>query len=316
MSVFTMLQRPELEAFLTGFGLGRLHSFRGIAEGAENSNFFVSLDAGEYVLTLVERGDSEALPFVLQLLERLHLAGLPVPFAIPDKQGAMQLQLAGKPALLQPRLPGKHILQPNPGHCAEVGKVLARLHLATHAEPIVHAPERGLPWMLEQGRQLQQRLAGSSRHLLHDSLQEVQHLQDAWPKLPQANLHADLFRDNVLFDGPHLSGIIDFYNACSGPMLYDLAIALNDWCSLADGSLDGKLARAMLAGYASLRPFSQAEGMHWASMLRVACLRFWLSRLLAAGTPGSAGVQIKAPAELEQRLRLRGQVALQLPLAL
>ena len=316
MSVFTAIQRPQLEKFLLSFDLGRLHSFRGIAEGTENSNFFVSLDSGEYVLTLVERGEQADLPFAVNLLEQLHQAGLPVPFAIRDLQGQALQQLAGKPALLQPRLAGKHILQPNAQHCAEVGKMLARMHLATCGQILEHPTDRGLPWMLANAAELAQQLPDASQQLLDSTLQDVQELQAYWTKLPQANLHADLFRDNVLFDGPHLSGLIDFYNACSGPMLYDVAIAMLDWCAASDGSLDARLMQAMLAAYAGLRPFTQAEELHWPAMLRVACLRFWLSRLLAALSPGQPGVHIKAPEEFEQRLQQLQGATLNLPLAL
>ena len=316
MSVFTDVQRPELEQFLLAFGLGHLHGFRGIAEGTENSNFFVSLDAGEFVLTLVERGEQADLPFTIRLLDRLHAAGLPVPFAVRDQQDHALLQLAGKPALLQPRLPGKHVLQPNAHHCAAVGTALARMHLATRGQVLEHPSDRGLAWMLAQGTELANQLAGDNLTLLNEALQEVRELQQPWSRLPQANLHADLFRDNVLFDGPHLSGMIDFYNACSGPMLYDVAIATSDWCSAADGVLDGRRVRAMLAAYAGLRPFTQAEELHWPALLQVACLRFWLSRLLAARTPSQAGVQIKEPQEFEQRLLQLRQVQLNLPMAL
>ena len=316
MSVFTAVERPALESFLLCFELGRLHDFHGIAEGTENSNFFVSLDAGEYVLTLVERGDHADLPFTVELLERLHQAGLPVPFALRNDQGQAIQQLAGKPALLQPRLPGKHVLQPNAHHCAEVGQILARMHLATRQQLIEHPSDRGLAWMLAQGAGLGSRLPASGRQLLDATLEDVRALQPYWSKLPQANLHADLFRDNVLFDGPHLSGMIDFYNACSGPMLYDVAIAVSDWCSNCDGALDQRLLRAMLAGYAGLRPFTQIEELHWPAVMRVACLRFWLSRLLAARQPDQAGVQIKPPAEVEQRLLLLRNARLDLPMAL
>ena len=316
MSVFTALQRPELEDFLQSFALGRLLTYQGIAEGAENSNFFVSLDSGDYVLTLVERGERCNLPFTVTLLERLHKAGLPVPFAVRDKRGQALLELAGKPALLQPRLPGKHILQPNRAHCAEVGRALARMHLATRKQLMEHPPERGLHWMLEQGQQLAAEVSASQLELLSSALLDAEALETLWYELPQANLHADLFRDNVLFDGPHLSGMIDFHNACSGPMLYDLAIALNDWCSKESGTLDPRLARAMLAAYGGQRPFTQAEALHWPALLRVACLRFWLSRLLAARVPVSAGVQIKAPQEFELCLRQRRQSIQPLPMAL
>ena len=230
MSVVTPLERHELEAFVEPYRLGRLKGFQGIAAGSENSNFFISLDGGEFVLTLIERGPSADLPFFIALLERLHQAGLPVPYALPTSSGESLRQLAGKPALLQPRLHGKHLDQPNAHHCAEIGSWLARLHLATRDNILERRSDRGLDWMLEEGRLLALELHDEQLPLLRDSLHEVGELQARILALPRANLHADLFRDNALFDGNRLAGVIDFYNACSGPMLYDLAITVNDWC--------------------------------------------------------------------------------------
>lgn len=317
MSVFTPLERAELEAFLAPYGLGRLLDFQGIAAGVENSNYFISLEQGEFVLTLIERGPLADLPFFLQLLERLHQAQLPVPFAIATTQGETLRQLAEKPALLQPRLPGKHVLQPNAQHCAEIGRWLARLHTTTQREPLERASDRGLAWMLEEGPLQAMQLEGDALQLLRLALEDARELSAHLPQLPRANLHADLFRDNALFDGNHLSGVIDFYNACSGPMLYDLAIALNDWCLDEQDGLDPQLTQALLGAYAALRPFTRTEASAWPLMLRVACLRFWLSRLIAASQPAQPGVQIKPPAEFQQRLQLRReQPAPSLPLAL
>ncbi len=316
MSVFTPLARAELAEFLAGYDLGRLKDFQGIPGGTENSNFFVSLDGGEFVLTLVERGERADLPFCLALLERLHQAGLAVPYAVPDRQGERLRQLAGKPALLQPRLAGKHVQTANPHHCAEVGSWLARLHLATAPQPLQHPSDRGLDWMLREGPQLALPLAEPELSRLRGVLSEIDRLGARIERLPQANLHADLFRDNVLFDGPHLAGVIDFYNACSGAMLYDLAIALNDWCSLSSGQLDGARGRALLAAYARLRPFTAAEAELWPSLQRIACLRFWLSRLIAASQALQPGVLVKDPGEFSRRLAWRLHNDLPLPLAL
>jgi homoserine kinase type II len=193
---------------------------------------------------------------------------------------------------------------------------LARLHLSTREQILERSSDRGLDWMLREGPLQALHLQDKQLPLLRDSLAEVAEQQAHILALPRANLHADLFRDNLMFDGPHLSGVIDFYNACSGPMLYDVAITLNDWCSTASGSLDLSRARALLAAYASLRPFHPAEAELWPCMLRIACLRFWLSRLIAARQPTALGVQVKNPDEFCQRLLQRQQVHLPLPLAL
>ncbi|HLD68892.1 MAG TPA: homoserine kinase [Pseudomonas sp.] len=316
MSVFTPLERGELEVFLEPYGLGRLLDFQGIAAGSENSNFFVSLEQGEFVLTLIERGPSADLPFFIELLDVLHAADLPVPYALRTHSGEALRELAGKPALLQPRLAGKHIDQPNAHHCSEVGSLLARLHLATRERVLERQSDRGLDWMLREGPTLALQLPEAELPLLRDALLEIAALKPRILKLPRANLHADLFRDNVLFDGPHLAGLIDFYNACSGPMLYDLAIALNDWCSDQSGRLDAPRARALLGAYATLRPFTPAEAELWPAMLRIACVRFWLSRLIAADSFAGQQVLIHDPAEFQRRLAQRQQVELPLPFAL
>ncbi|WP_457788368.1 homoserine kinase [Pseudomonas sp. PL-6] len=316
MSVFTPLERHELEVFLAPYGLGRLRDFQGIAAGSENSNFFVSLEQGEYVLTLVERGPVADLPFFIELLDVLHDAGLPVPYALRTEDGQALRSLAEKPALLQPRLAGKHVHAANAHHCQEVGSLLAHIHLATRERPLERRSDRGLDWMLAEGPSLALRLPEAELPLLRDALAEIAALKARILALPRANLHADLFRDNVLFDGNHLAGVIDFYNACSGPMLYDLAICLNDWCSHEDGSLDGPRARALLGAYAALRPFTAAEAELWPAMLRIACVRFWLSRLIAAESFAGQEVLIHDPGEFQRRLAQRQRVELALPFAL
>ncbi|AIR88955.1 homoserine kinase [Pseudomonas cremoricolorata] len=316
MSVFTPVTRPELETFVAPYRLGRLLDFQGIAAGTENSNFFVSLEQGEFVLTLIERGPSEDMPFFIELLDVLHEADMPVPYALRDADGNALRELCGKPALLQPRLSGKHIKTPNNQHCAQVGELLAHIHLATRERIITRRTDRGLEWMLSAGSELAADLEAAPRQLLDQALVEIDAHKAQILGLPQANLHADLFRDNVMFEGSHLTGVIDFYNACSGPMLYDIAITLNDWCSGADGSIDLPRAQALLAAYAALRPFTASEAELWPVMLRVACVRFWLSRLIAAKSFAGMDVMIHDPSEFEVRLAQRQQVALHLPFAL
>lgn len=316
MSVFTPLERHELEAFLAPYGLGRLIDFQGIAAGTENSNFFISLESGEYVLTLIERGPRDDMGFFIALLDVLHDAGLPVPYAVRTADGQAVGELAGLPALLQPRLSGSHVAQPNPHHCHEVGELLARLHLATRDETILRPSDRGLDWMLAEGPLQALRLDDDACHLLKAALEEIVRLRPRLGQLPEANLHGDLFHDNVLFDGNFLSGVIDFYNACSGPMLYDLAIAANDWCAEPGGQFDPHRLQALLAGYAALRPFSAAEAELWPAMLRIACVRFWLSRLIAAEAFAGQDVLIKDPEEYRRLLQARQTVPVGLPFAL
>jgi len=173
MSVFTPVTRPELETFLAPYELGRLLDFQGIAAGTENSNFFVSLEQGEFVLTLIERGPSEDMPFFIELLDTLHGADMPVPYAIRDRDGNGLRELCGKPALLQPRLSGKHIKAPNNQHCAQVGELLAHIHLATREHIIERRTDRGLDWMLASGAELLPRLTAEQAALLQPALDEI-----------------------------------------------------------------------------------------------------------------------------------------------
>ncbi len=316
MSVFTPLARPELETFLAPYGLGRLLDFQGIAAGSENTNFFISLEQGEFVLTLVERGPIQEMPFFIELLDVLHEADLPVPYALRTTGGIALRELAGKPALLQPRLAGKHVKQANAQHCVQVGELLGHLHVATKDNMIKRKTDRGLDWMQGEGAKLLPHLDSAAQELLQRALDEIVAQKTRILALPRANIHADLFRDNAMFEGTHLTGLIDFYNACSGPMLYDVAIALNDWCSDAEGVLDGQRARALLGAYAALRPFTAAEAELWPTILRVACVRFWLSRLIAAETFAGQDVLIHDPMEFQRYLAQRQHVSVALPFAL
>ena len=316
MSVFTQLARPELETFLAPYGLGRLLDFQGIAAGSENTNYFISLEKGEYVLTLVERGPVDEMPFFIQLLDVLHDADLPVPYALRTLDGQALRELKGKPALLQPRLAGKHIREANAQHCAQVGELLGHLHVATRGKVLERKTDRGLDWMLAEGPALKKDLTTDAARLLQLALDEISERKAQILALPRANLHGDLFRDNAMFEGTHLTGLIDFYNACSGPMLYDVAIALNDWCADDAGQIDAPRARALLGAYAALRPFTASEAELWPTLLRVACVRFWLSRLIAAQTFAGQDVLIHDPAEFEQRLAAHQKVSIALPFAL
>ncbi|WP_268798647.1 homoserine kinase [Pseudomonas huanghezhanensis] len=316
MSVFTPLARPELEAFLAPYGLGHLRDFQGIAAGSENTNFFISMEKGEFVLTLVERGPVQEMPFFIELLDVLHDADLPVPYALRTTDGQALRELKGKPALLQPRLPGKHPTQPNTQHCVQIGELMGRMHQATREHVLERRTDRGLDWMLKEGRNFISHLDDTQGALLKASVEEIERHQPKIMALPRANLHADLFRDNTLFEGTHLTGVIDFYNACSGPMLYDVAIAVNDWCSHQDGTIDAPRARALLGAYAGLRPFTAAEAELWPTMLRVACIRFWLSRLIAAELFAGQDVLIHDPMEFQERLEQRQETHIPLPFAL
>lgn len=307
MSVFTPVTRPELETFLAPYELGRLLDFQGIAAGTENSNFFVSLEQGEFVLTLIERGPSEDMPFFIELLDTLHGADMPVPYAIRDRDGNGLRELCGKPALLQPRLSGKHIKAPNNQHCAQVGELLAHIHLATRVHVIERKTDRGLDWMLASGAELVPRLSAEQVALLQPALAEITAHKAQILALPRANLHADLFRDNVMFDGEQLTGFFDFYFAGTDTFLFDLCVCLNDWCiDHASGAHRADNAQAMLQAYQAVRPLEAAERQLFNAMLRAGALRFWISRLWDFYLPREASMLVPHdPTHFERVLRQR-----------
>lgn len=304
MSVFTPLNAEQLTEFVQRYDLGALKGFSGISGGSENSNFFVSLDGGEFVLTLIERGASEPLPLIADLLSHLHAHGLSVPYAVADRQGQRIQTLCGKPAILQPRLPGKHIEQPSVEHCIAVGQWLGRMHKLTAEDPIALRSDRGITWMRDIADQLLPVFNGAAQAALSHQLVEMTALEAQVCYLPQASLHADLFRDNALFDGQSIS-VIDFYNACSGAMLYDLAITVNDWCTDDNARLDPARYKALLNAYSRQRPFTALERNLWPALLRLAATRFWLSRWLAQQQAVEGDVLVKDPLEFQRILQDR-----------
>lgn len=315
MSVFTPVERGRLEDFLAGFDVGPLLGYQGIEGGSENSNFFVECGHGSFVLTLVERGPVEELDFFVALLDCLHQARLPVPYAIADRQGRMLHRLQGRPALLQPRLSGSHVQAAETTHCAAVGRILAQLHRATSACGLHRESDRGARWMFEEAERYRPQASSAEARLLDGALEALRRVLEVADRLPRAVLHADLFRDNVMFEGERLSGIIDFYNAADGQTLYDLAICVNDWCVDRQCRLDPRRAAALLDAYASERPFTSGEAACWPDMLRVAALRFWLSREIAARAHADQpGVLVKDPKHFMRILDAHREVMIPLPL--
>lgn len=303
MSVFTPLSHTEIAQFVSRFDVGDFIDAEGVSGGSENTNYFVDCSAGSYVLTLVERGPSADLPFFIDLLDCLHAADLPVPYAIADHDGVALHTLSDKPALLQPKLNGEHVERVNTAQCAALGDMLARLHQS--ACDLTRASDRGPTWTVNKALNL----LNDSWHP-HQSWLEpaLLHLRD-WLEfsgdktpaktLPTTIIHGDLFRDNVLFQGDDISGVIDFYNAASGWTLFDIAVCVNDWCVDVNGNgfaLNPERTRALLDAYASQRPFSDEEQHCWPLMLQLAALRFWVSRQqYALEHKGQAGILVKDP---------------------
>ena len=277
MSVYTVISQEVMEQFIQGFDIGTLLSYRGIDEGIENTNYFVDTDRGYYVLTLFEWLEANQLPYFIKLMCHLADAGLPCPHPVASRQNQTLHDLMDKPATLITRLPGHTIKEPSVTQCEQVGNMLARMHLVMrnfedHSENI-----RDIDWFKMQFTKIQSKLNKTDGALLNDEIaHQSRLLSDA---LPIGTIHADLFKDNVLFDGEQLSGVIDFYYACHAKLLYDVAVAVNDWCRSADQHLSMPHYEALINAYHSRRPFEPAEEAQWRDTLRRAALRFWLSRL-------------------------------------
>ena len=301
MSVYTSVGREELAAWLQPLGLGELIDHAGIAAGMQNSNYFVTTVQGRFVLTLFERIETSTLDFYLALQDHLASRGIPCPQPLADQQGRRWRRLAGQPAALLSCLPGAAEEAPTPAHCHALGEMLARLHLAGAgmANPLPNPC--GAAWRQAIGETLLPVLSPEEHALLADEL-AFQAVQD-FSALPRGIIHADLFRDNVLWDDcGRLSGVLDFYFAGEDCLLFDLAVVANDWC------FNGATLADLLAGYQSRRLLSAAEMAAWPAMQRAAALRFWLLRLEVKHRPRSGEVvTIKDPEhfrQLLQRLRL------------
>ena len=309
MSVFTSVSVQELQVWLQDYNIGELVELKGISSGITNTNYFVTTDQNKYVLTLFEQNAIEELPYFIDLMSHLAAHGVPCPRPIQDKAGASLHILNGKPAALVSCLAGQDIKTPSVEQCAEVGKVLANMHVAGQSFEAQFPQhdnhnQRGEEWRNKTTVLVMPHLSTEDQQLLQETLVFQAALQIN--QLPMGVTHADLFRDNVLFDGDKIGGLIDFYYACHDVLAYDLAIAVNDWCVNADGSLDAPRFNAMLQAYAVVRPLTQAETNAWPSLLRIAALRFWLSRLYDQIYPHAGELtHAKDPNHFKKILKLR-----------
>jgi homoserine kinase type II len=280
MSVYTPVSEAQLARWLQGYSVGAAQRLDPIPAGIENTNYFVTTAQGAYVLTLFERLPAAELPFYLELMAHLARHGIPCPAPIADLADRYLSELNGKPAALVTRLAGKSIERPDASHCAELGALLARMHLAGRSYPGYLENPRGPRWWRAAARDVRGFLDAERCKLLDEELR-FQSLY-RFPDLPRGPVHADLFRDNALFEGGRISGVIDFYFAGVDCLLYDCAVCANDWCLVdhaRDRRLDEARLRALLTAYAEVRPFTALERGAWPVMLRAAALRFWLSRL-------------------------------------
>jgi homoserine kinase type II len=278
LSVYTPVSESELVAWLGNYSVGTLVACEPIKAGIENSNYFVTTSQGRYVLTLFERLPAEELPFYLDLMAHLARHGIPCPAPIADLQDRYLQHLNGKPAALVTRLPGRSLEKPGERECGELGALLGRLHLAGRSYPAYLENPRGPKWWRLAASEVMPFLAPEQKELLSKELQFQS--EQRFPDLPRGPVHADLFRDNTLFEKGRISGVIDFYFAGVDCLLYDIAVCANDWCLDEGGTgLHAGRARALLAGCQGVRPLTPLEQAAWPAMLRAAALRFWLSRL-------------------------------------
>lgn len=313
MAVYTEVSFDEAAALVARLGLGELSALSGIRGGIENTNYFVDTATGRYVLTVFERLDAEQLPFYLQLMKHLAERGIPVPGPRADASGAIVHRVQGKPAAVVDRLPGRHHLAPEAAHCASLGAMLARLHLAAADFTLQQPNPRGLAWWAETVPVVRPFLSDEQRRLINAELAFQEHLAGtaAYAALPRGAIHADLFRDNVMFEttpeGDRLSGLFDFYFAGVDAWLFDIAVCLNDWCiDLATGRLDAPRATALVAAYDTLRCISPNERRLLPALMRGAALRFWLSRLADRYLPRDAALlTAHDPSHFERVLQQR-----------
>lgn len=301
MSVFTKVSHPELLAFLKRYPVGELIGHQGIGEGVENTNYFVDTTDGRWVLTLFERLNHDDLPFFLGLMTHLASRGYPSAMPLQTIDGANLTTLNDKPAALVRRLTGQSVLFPTVTQCQAVGRALGELHVAGLSFDGRAVNPRGADWRRETALALLEKTDADQRALIESELAAQASLD--WTALPHGVIHADLFRDNVLFVDERLTGVIDFYYACTDALVYDLAITLNDWCVDPDGQPNPARWQTLSLAYRSARELTPAERTAWPLVLRAAALRFYLSRLYDWTFPREGDVvHVKDPAQYRRIL--------------
>ena len=284
MSVYTYLHEQDIQQLLELYDIGQLETFTGIDGGVENTNYFIDLSKNgtrqRYVLTLFEYLPTKALPFFIDLTDELAAGNIPVPAPIRDKFGKALHSLKGKPALIAPCLPGKHIKNVTDEHCEKMGEVLGRIHRIGQQSKLQQKNQRGIHWLNLQQQRLQPLMDKEDAALMTEQWQSIVNSLAEFNQLPEGLIHGDLFHDNVLFAHHQITGVIDFYNACHDWLIYDVAVTVNDWCLNQDLTLDPQRCRAFLTAYSQVRPFTDEEKKAWPVILRLAAFRFWISRII------------------------------------
>ncbi|HLL29202.1 MAG TPA: homoserine kinase [Xanthobacteraceae bacterium] len=311
MAVYTQVDEDELEQFLAGYDLGSVMSFKGIAEGVENTNYLLHTERGYFILTLYEKRVAAAdLPFFVALMEHLAARGINCPQPVKNRKGAALGELAGRPAMIVTYLEGVWLRRPHVQHCMALGRAMAELHEAGANFKLTRENALGLAGWKKLAPVAEPRadeVAPGLAQLIHD---ELGYLEKNWPRaLPAGVIHADLFPDNVFFLGEKLSGLIDFYFACNDLLVYDIAISLNSWCFEIDGSFNVTKSQALFSGYNSVRKLERGEVESLPLLARGASLRILLTRTIDwLNVPPGALVRPKDPQEYLKKLRFHRRI--------
>ena len=311
MAVYTDVGAEDLSRFLAGYDIGALLSYKGIAEGVENSNFLVHTERGNYILTLYEKRVKAAdVPFFLAFMEHLATHGINCPLPVHNKAGKVLGELAGRPAAIVTFLDGVWVRRPSSGNCTALGQVMAAMHLAGQSFKMERANALSVENWRGLYEQAKDRADGVQPGLSATIAGELDYLEKHWPRdLPRGVIHADLFPDNVFFLGDRLSGLIDFYFACTDALAYDVAVCLNAWCFEPDHSYNVTKGRALLSAYGEKRALTAPEKAALPVLARGAALRFLLTRLVDwLAVPDGALVRPKDPLEYFRKLRFHQSV--------
>lgn len=305
MSVFTRVERDELVALLRHYRVGELLDYEGISDGIENTNYFVTTGRRRMVLTLFETHSFDEMGFFLDLMAHIAEHEIPSAHPVADRDGHYLRVFKDKPAALVDRLDGTSLDHPTDLQCDLLGATMARLHLAGRDFTGTRVNGRGHDWRMATAQVLLDHVPPDDARQLRAEMafQTANRLE----QLPGGVIHADLFRDNVLWEGNRLTGIIDFYYACNDAFLYDLAVAANDWCVEADGSFVNSRFRALLDAYHAVRPITHEERTAWPAVVRAAALRFWLSRLYDWHFPRPGEITHRKDPDVFRRIMLQRQ---------
>lgn len=281
MAVYTAVSASELTEFCQRYGFSDQSQLKGMAGGVENTTYQLISGEQRFILTLFEQGTGDDLDYFVQLLSFLAAQGLAVAAPLADLQGQVLHQVAGKPSLLFAFLPGQHPEQANAAQGKAIGQWLAQLHLVGQQFSVIRPNQRSIEWLQSRMPDVLDLLSEEDQRLMQEEVAHFAALLAQYPDLPQGVIHGDLFRDNSFFSGDELTGVIDFYNGCTGHWLYDLAVVINDWSFQSGCEADASIGTAVLAGYQQVRPLSADEQQALPGFLRACALRYWLSRLIA-----------------------------------